>query len=162
MVLRKGTKLHKLQKQLVKLGKKVKPTDIQEAVVPGGGARKRQWDDGDDDLVAADSEEDEEDDDSGSGKKGKKIRGDNVAVQRVEKERLGGSVGELGGAPSYVCRKCQQDLPPEKFNKKRLNGVRRGWVRLDELACKDCNLETPPPLPCVGGGPLSRAKAKGV
>ena len=65
------------------------------------------------------------------------------------------------GAPSaFPCGVCSEELPSEAYNAKRLNGVRRGWVQLADLACKRCNAARAEALmgPVRIGGPLSRAK----
>mmetsp|Transcript_50037 Transcript_50037/g.93061 ORF Transcript_50037/g.93061 Transcript_50037/m.93061 type:complete len:198 (-) Transcript_50037:100-693(-) len=75
------------------------------------------------------------------------------------KQRERGSEG-VEEKESYKCKLCRKELPPDSFNAKRLNGVRRGWVQLEELACKDCNASLAQILaPSLKlGGPLARAK----
>jgi hypothetical protein len=76
------------------------------------------------------------------------------------KERERGSLGVGGEEATYPCKLCLKQLAPEFFNAKRLNGVRRGWVQPEELACKECNLSLANHLaPSLkAGGPLARAK----
>ena len=85
--------------------------------------------------------------------------------QKEKAQRLGGSVGKDGGDATYRCRACQQDLKPEAFNAKKLNGVRRGWVDKSALACKSCNALAASVFALEGGhkvkkygGPMARAK----
>jgi len=126
------------------------PASTFDAVLPTSSKRKRNENETEPaDEGGGEGDTNTSDDKSGGGWK----------VESKVRER--GSVGDNGGKDTYVCKYCRLDLPTSHFNAKKLNGVRRGWVKEEEISCKNCNfLVTRSNDAPVRGGPLSRDKLK--